>query len=39
MPVSLKELEAELKQVLRPEQFNDYCPNGLQVRGGNKYLS
>ena len=33
MPVSLKELEAELKQVLRPEQFNDYCPNGLQVQG------
>ncbi len=33
MPVSLKELEFELKQVLRPEQFNDYCPNGLQVQG------
>ena len=33
MPVSLKELEIELKQVLRPEQFNDYCPNGLQVEG------
>ncbi len=33
MPVSLKELELELKQVLRPEQFNDYCPNGLQVAG------
>ena len=36
MPVSLKELEAELKQVLRPEQFNDYCPNGLQVQGREK---
>ncbi len=33
MPVSLKELELELKQVLHPEQFNDYCPNGLQVQG------
>ena len=33
MPVSLKELELELKQVLRPEQFKDYCPNGLQVEG------
>ena len=33
MSVSLKELELELKQVLRPEQFKDYCPNGLQVEG------
>ena len=33
MPVNLKELELELKQVLRPEQFKDYCPNGLQVEG------
>jgi len=33
MPVSRNELELELKQVLRPEQFNDYCPNGLQVQG------
>lgn len=33
MPVSLKEIERELKLVLRPEQFNDYCPNGMQVEG------
>ncbi len=33
MPVSLKEIELELKQVLHPEQFKDYCPNGLQVQG------
>lgn len=33
MPVSRNELEFELKQVLRPEQFKDYCPNGLQVQG------
>lgn len=36
MSVSLKELELELKQVLRPEQFKDYCPNGLQVEGRKK---
>ncbi|MBL4727836.1 MAG: Nif3-like dinuclear metal center hexameric protein, partial [Gammaproteobacteria bacterium] len=29
----MKELELELKQALRPEQFKDYCPNGLQVEG------
>ena len=33
MTVSLKELEAELKLLLKPEQFNDYCPNGLQLEG------
>ena len=33
MPVSRKQLEIELKLLLRPEQFNDYCPNGLQVEG------
>lgn len=33
MPVSLIELELELRQVLHPEQFSDYCPNGLQVQG------
>lgn len=33
MPVKLIELELELKHVLRPEQFKDYCPNGLQVEG------
>lgn len=33
MAVSLKELESELTQVLKPELFNDYCPNGLQVEG------
>jgi len=33
MSVSLKQLESELKKLLRPEQFNDYCPNGLQVQG------
>jgi dinuclear metal center YbgI/SA1388 family protein len=33
MPVSLKNLEAELNRLLQPEQFKDYCPNGLQVEG------
>jgi dinuclear metal center YbgI/SA1388 family protein len=33
MPVSLNDLSAELNNLLKPEQFNDYCPNGLQVEG------
>jgi dinuclear metal center YbgI/SA1388 family protein len=27
------ELEGELKRLLEPEAFKDYCPNGLQVQG------
>ncbi|MDT8427692.1 MAG: Nif3-like dinuclear metal center hexameric protein [Pseudomonadales bacterium] len=33
MSVRLDELLAELDTLLRPEQFRDYCPNGLQVEG------
>ena len=33
MSVSLKELESELNALLKPEQFTDYCPNGLQLQG------
>lgn len=33
MPVSLNELDKELKNLLKPEQFKDYCPNGMQVEG------
>lgn len=33
MSVTLDEILKELKTLLRPEQFNDYCPNGLQVEG------
>lgn len=33
MPASLKQLDSELTSLLKPEQFNDYCPNGLQVEG------
>ena len=33
MPATLKAIELELGAVLKPELFNDYCPNGLQVEG------
>ncbi|MEX0619193.1 MAG: Nif3-like dinuclear metal center hexameric protein [Pseudohongiellaceae bacterium] len=33
MTVALNDLDLALRQLLRPEQFNDYCPNGLQVEG------
>ncbi|ARN74869.1 Nif3-like dinuclear metal center hexameric protein [Oceanicoccus sagamiensis] len=33
MPVSLKELLSCTNTLLKPEVFNDYCPNGLQVQG------
>jgi len=33
MPVELSLLEAELTRLLKPEQFKDYCPNGLQIAG------
>ncbi|MDG2141375.1 MAG: Nif3-like dinuclear metal center hexameric protein [Gammaproteobacteria bacterium] len=33
MPVNLKDLDETLKTVLKPELFNDYCPNGIQVEG------
>jgi dinuclear metal center YbgI/SA1388 family protein len=35
MPVELSQLETVLTNLLRPEQFKDYCPNGLQIEGGN----
>ncbi len=28
-----EDLEIYLNQYLKPEQYNDYCPNGLQVEG------
>jgi dinuclear metal center YbgI/SA1388 family protein len=34
--MKLNELEQYLAQVLQPEKFNDYCPNGLQVEGKNE---
>ncbi len=33
MSVALTELSRYLDQCLRPDQFQDYCPNGLQVEG------
>ncbi|MFK7865199.1 MAG: Nif3-like dinuclear metal center hexameric protein [Pseudohongiellaceae bacterium] len=36
MAVTLSELNKELEALLRPEQFKDYCPNGLQVQGGDQ---
>ncbi|HNV87492.1 MAG TPA: Nif3-like dinuclear metal center hexameric protein [Methylotenera sp.] len=31
--MKINDLSDYLDQLLRPEQFNDYCPNGLQVEG------
>ena len=31
--MKIDELNAYLSQLLQPERFNDYCPNGLQVEG------
>lgn len=31
--MQLSELNRYLTQLLQPEKFNDYCPNGLQVEG------
>ena len=33
MPVTLKDIDLELGALLKPELFNDYCPNGLQIEG------
>ena len=32
--MKLTDLTNYLNQLLKPEQFSDYCPNGLQVEGG-----
>ncbi len=33
MSISRTEILKTLKTLLRPEQFKDYCPNGMQVQG------
>ncbi|MDO9475150.1 MAG: Nif3-like dinuclear metal center hexameric protein [Pseudohongiella sp.] len=33
MHIELRELIIEINRLLKPDQFNDYCPNGLQVEG------
>ena len=36
MPCRLQDAIAELDQLLQPERFEDYCPNGLQFPGKNE---
>ena len=36
MPVRLKDIDITLKKLLKPEEFDDYCPNGIQVEGKEK---
>jgi dinuclear metal center YbgI/SA1388 family protein len=31
--MKLSALNTYLKQILQPERFNDYCPNGIQIEG------
>jgi dinuclear metal center YbgI/SA1388 family protein len=31
--MKLSALNTYLKQILQPERFNDYCPNGMQIEG------
>lgn len=33
MAIDLYKMLADINKTLRPELFNDYCPNGLQVEG------
>lgn len=33
MSIDLHQLETYLNQILRPQDFKDYCPNGLQIEG------
>ncbi len=33
MPISLRELQLTLEEILQPQKFRDYCPNGLQIEG------
>jgi dinuclear metal center YbgI/SA1388 family protein len=39
MPVSLAELKNTLDTLLKPCDFRDYCPNGLQVQGRDEISS
>ena len=36
MAADIQEIVKELKVLLKPDQFRDYCPNGLQVEGKSK---
>lgn len=33
MTISMVEMQSALNELLRPNDFRDYCPNGLQVEG------
>ena len=33
MPVRLKDIDITLRKLLNPDEFDDYCPNGIQVEG------
>ena len=33
MPVRLKDIDKTLRELLRPDEFSDYCPNGIQIEG------
>ena len=33
MPINLEIMVQDLNTLLRPDDFRDYCPNGLQVEG------
>jgi putative NIF3 family GTP cyclohydrolase 1 type 2 len=33
MACTREQLNAFLETLLKPDQFQDYCPNGLQVEG------
>lgn len=39
MSVELSRIMAEINTLLEPEQFKDYCPNGLQVQGKDQVLT
>ena len=33
MPVRLKDIDTTLRKLLKPGEFDNYCPNGIQVEG------
>ena len=33
MPVRLKVIDETLRELLKPDEFSDYCPNGIQIEG------
>lgn len=38
MPISLETVVQDLTTLLRPDDFRDYCPNGLQVEGKSQII-